>query len=69
VKISSNTALAEKKHNWIDFDAGSLAVGASIEAMTDRFYDYILRLTNGEQTKTEQDGIRDMAIFKGGVTL
>jgi len=69
VKISSNTPLAEKKRNWIDFDAGALAFGASIEEMTDRFYDYIIRLANGELTKTEQDGIRDIAIFKDGVTL
>jgi altronate hydrolase len=70
VKIASNTPLYDKKRNWIDFDAGALMAGESIESMAERFYAYVLRLASGaERTKTEQNGIRDLAIFKGGVTL
>ncbi|MCL2703130.1 MAG: altronate dehydratase family protein [Defluviitaleaceae bacterium] len=70
VKISSNTPLYDKKRNWIDFDAGPLISGETMEIMAERFYKYVIRLANGEeQTKTEQNGIRDMAIFKNGVTL
>ncbi|MCL2253393.1 MAG: altronate dehydratase family protein [Lachnospiraceae bacterium] len=70
IKISSNTALYEKKQNWIDFDAGSIATGASIDDVTAELYTYIIKLANGEQlTKTEQNEIRDMAIFRSGVTL
>ena len=70
VKISTNTALYEKKHGWIDFDAGVLVTnGFAMEQTADSFFDYILRVASGEQTSTEKQGIRDMAIFKDGVTL
>lgn len=70
VKISSNSALAEKKKNWIDFNAGSLITGDSMQSLGDAFYDYVRALASGEtQTKTERNGIRDIAIFKDGVTL
>jgi len=70
VKISSNTPLFEKKQSWIDFDAGPIAKGASIEELADELYSYVIRLASGEEfTKTEQNGIRDMTIFKSGVTL
>lgn len=70
VKISSNTPLFEKKRGWIDFDAGSLTYGGNMEEMAGHLYDYVLSLASGElYTKTEINGIRDMAIFKDGVTL
>lgn len=70
VKISSNTALYDHKRNWIDFDAGALARGADIHGEAGRLYEYVRRLASGElRTKTEEQGIRDLAIFKSGVTL
>lgn len=70
IKISTNTPLFENKSNWIDFNAGELVHGQSMEALSQQFYDYIKQVSSGElQTKTEQQGIRDVAIFKNGVTL
>ncbi|MDR2649296.1 MAG: altronate dehydratase family protein [Clostridiales bacterium] len=70
VKISSNTPLYNKKRNWIDFDAGPLASGASLEALADELYEYVIKLASGEVlTKTEQNGMREIAVFKNGVTL
>ncbi|MDR1559700.1 MAG: altronate dehydratase family protein [Clostridiales bacterium] len=70
VKISSNTPLYEKKRNWIDFDAGPLVSGESMETLAHRLYEYVLRLAGGEVlTKTEENGIREIAVFKNGVTL
>lgn len=70
VKISSNTALYDKKRNWIDYDAEPLIHGIPVGDMADNFYEYIIRIASGnELTKTEQNGIRDLAIFKTGVTL
>jgi altronate hydrolase len=70
VKISSNTPLYDKKRNWIDFNAGSLTDGVSLEDMADELYSYVLKLASGEIfTKTEVNGIREMAIFRSGVTL
>lgn len=70
VKISSNTALAEKKNNWIDFDAGVICETGDIQACGEALFDYVLSLVSGDiRTQNEQRGYRDIAIFKDGVTL
>ena len=69
VKISSNTPLAEKKRNWIDFDAGRLLEGRSLEELGGELLDYVLRIASGEQTRSEMNGFHDLAIFKTGITL
>ena len=69
MKISTNTLLAEKKPNWIDFDAGTLIEGTDMETLARAFADHVIRIANGEPTRNEQNGYRDMAIFKTGVTL
>ena len=69
VKISTNTALFEKKGNWIDFNAGSVAEGEDLDAAGERLLDYVLGVASGEKTKAEQHGAREIAIFKDGVTL
>ncbi|MBQ2916162.1 MAG: altronate dehydratase [Clostridia bacterium] len=66
VKISTNKALAEKKSNWIDFDASPTLDGKSL---TDEFFDYILSVASGEETKNEKNNYREISIFKDGVTL
>ena len=69
VKISSNTPLYEKKKNWIDFNCGTLLEGTSLSELSQQLFDYVLRVANGEQVKSEAAGFHDMAIFKQGVTL
>ena len=70
VKISTNTALYEKKAKWIDFNAGTVAEGKeSLDEAGDRLLDYVLKVASGEFTKQEEDGYREIAIFKDGVTL
>ncbi len=69
IKISSNTPLAQHKSGWIDFDAGPIADGAAISALCGELYELVCATASGAKTKTEQRGIRDMAIFKNGVTL
>lgn len=70
VKISSNTQLYNKKRNWIDFDAGKLLNGADLNTEAQSLYQYIKALASGQRkTKTEQNDIRDIAIFKNGITL
>ena len=58
VKISTNTALFEKKGNWIDFNAGSVAEGEPLDAAGDRLLDYVLAVASGEKTRAEQHGAR-----------
>lgn len=69
VKISSNSTLAEKKKNWIDFNAGVLAENAGFEEMGQKLFDYVLAIASGKKVCSEQAGFHDMAIFKQGVTL
>lgn len=69
VKISSNSPLAAKKKNWIDFNAGAFVEGEPMEKLSRTFYDYVLSVASGRQTTGERSGIRDVAIFKDGVTL
>ena len=70
LKISSNSALAERKRTWIDFDAGVVARGArSIDDAGDDLYRQMLAVASGEQTKSEARGLQGISIWKGGVTL
>ena len=69
VKIASNTPLARKKRNWIDFDAGRLLDGMTLEELGGDLTDLVLRIASGKKTRSEEHGFHDLAIFKQGVTL
>lgn len=68
LKISSNTPLAQKKSNWIDFDAGQILT-KDVELCLEDFWNLILATTQGNRSKSESAGYHDMAIFKQNVTL
>ena len=69
VKISTNTALYKKKGNWIDFNAGTVAEGESLDEAGERLLDFVLEVAGGRQTKNEQHNAREISIFKDGVVL
>ena len=69
VKIATNTPLAEKKRNWIDFNAGRLLEGMTLEELGAELMEAVLETASGKQTRNEQNGFHDLAIFKQGVTL
>ena len=69
IKISSNTPLAEKKRNWIDFDAGRLLAGKTLEELGEELLDTVMEIASGKKTRSEENGFHDLAIFKQGVTL
>ena len=69
MKISTNTPLAEGKPGWIDFNAGVLAQDEAMPAVAARFIDAVLAAASGEPVRAEQNGYREIAIFKSGVTL
>ena len=66
VKIATNNTLANKKQNWIDFNAAPILDGVDL---TDSLMEYVLRVANGEQTKNEANKYEEISIFKDGVTL
>jgi len=70
IKISSNSGLAGRKANWIDFDAGVLLDGQPMEELTDDLWRMILDIGSGKRkTKNEEYGYRELAIFKDGVIM
>lgn len=70
VKISTNTALYERKGNWIDYNAGSILEGKPFETASDELFSLILDVASGRrQAQNERHGYREIAIFKDGVTL
>jgi altronate hydrolase len=71
VKVSSNSEIARKKPHWIDFDAGRLLdEPALMEQTADELFSLVLDIASGRsQTNNERNGIREIAIWKEGVTL
>lgn len=69
VKIASNSALAAKKSNWIDFNAGVLVEDADPSRTAEALFDYVIEVASGKKVRSEEAGFHDMAIFKQGVTL
>ncbi|MBR2509032.1 MAG: altronate dehydratase [Lentisphaeria bacterium] len=62
VKLATNSDLAARKKNWIDYDAQA-------NPETEKFVDYIINVANGAKTSGELRKDYEIAIFKDGVTL
>ena len=69
MKVSTNSALAQKKPGWIDFNAGVIVENEPMEQTCERFIDYVIRVASGEPVNNEKNGYKEIAIFKTGVTL
>lgn len=69
LKIASNSGLAQRKPGWIDFDAGQVLEGVSMDDAADRLMDLVVETASGKATKAELNGEREIAIWKSGVTL
>jgi altronate hydrolase len=69
VKVATNTGLFARKPNWIDFNAGTLLEGETMESAAQRFLRFIVEIAGGTYTNNEKNDYREIAIFKTGVTL
>lgn len=69
IKIASNSGLARRKANWIDYNAGEILEEKSFATAAAELFNLILSIANGGQTKNEINGYREIAILKDGVTL
>lgn len=69
LKIASNSGLAARKPGWIDFDAGVVLSGQSMDDAADALMDLVVEIASGKATKAELNGEREIAIWKSGVTL
>ena len=68
LKIATNSALAERKPGWIDFDAGRV-LKEGFDAAEAALLDAIVAVASGEPTAAERNGEREIALWKRGVTL
>ena len=70
VKVATNTQMATKKSNWIDFNAGDLVDKLDMNQLLENFIDLICDIASGKkQTKNEINNFREISIFKDGVVL
>ena len=69
MKIATNPDLARRKQNWIDFSAGQLIEGRTMQELVPEFIDKVLSVASGQKAKNEENDYREISIFKNGVTL
>lgn len=69
MKVATNSQLAAKKPNWVDFNAGQLVDGVDMPTVLESFIDKVIAVANGEPAQNEKNGYREISIFKNGVTL
>ena len=71
IKVASNSEIARKKPHWIDFDAGRLLDDpTAMDRLTDELLDFVLDVASGKHlTNNERNDVREIAIWKEGVTL
>ena len=69
MKISTNSALFNKKKNWIDFNAGQLLEDKTMDQLLEEFIQAIIEVSGGKKLRHEESGFKEISIFKTGVTL
>ena len=69
MKIATNPTLAQRKPMWVDFSAGQLIEGRTMQELVPEFIDKVLAVASGEPARNEENGYREISIFKNGVTL
>jgi len=71
IKVASNSEIARRKPHWIDFDAGRLLDDpAAMDHLADELLDFVLDVASGKTlTNNERNDVREIAIWKEGVTL
>lgn len=69
MKIATNPTLAKNKPQWVDFSAGQLIEGRTMQELLPEFIDKVLSVASGQPTRNEENGYREISIFKNGVTL
>jgi len=69
LKLATNSGLAQRKPHWIDFDAGRAANGQSLDEAADALLGLVLATASGQPTRAEENGEREIALWKRGVTL
>ena len=69
MKVATNPTLAKNKPSWVDFSAGQLVEGRTMQELVPEFIDKVLAVASGQLARNEENGYREISIFKNGVTL
>ncbi|MGH6964932.1 MAG: UxaA family hydrolase [Phenylobacterium sp.] len=69
LKLATNSGLAQRKPHWIDFDAGRVVAGQSLDETADSLMRLVLETASGAPTRAEDNDEREIALWKRGVTL
>ena len=70
LKVSTNSAIYEKKRNWMDFNAGQLLEGRTMEELRKEFIELVLKTASGEYAASnERAGFYEIGILRDGVIL
>ena len=69
MKIATNPTLAKNKPNWVDFSAGQLVEGRTMNELVPEFIDKVLSVASGQKARNEENDYREISIFKNGVTI
>lgn len=59
IKIATNTPLFERLNEDMDLDAGPILTGVDVQEVGEQIFQAVLRVANGEKTKSECLGIGD----------
>ena len=54
VKISSNSALANKKSNWIDFNCGVLVEDGTPAELSKDLFDFVIDIASGKKSNLKK---------------
>jgi len=69
MKIATNPTLAKGKPQWVDFSAGPLVEGRTMQELLPEFIDKVMAIASGQPTRNEENDYREISIFKNGITL
>ena len=70
LKVSTNSTIYEKKRNWMDFNAGQLLEGRTMEELRKEFIELVLKTASGEYAASnERAGFYEIGILRDGVIL
>ncbi|MBL8631116.1 MAG: altronate dehydratase [Rhodospirillaceae bacterium] len=69
LKIATNSDLAVRKPKWVDFNAGRIVEGQPMDDAAAELLSLVIDTASGQQTRAEQNGEREIALWKTGVTL
>lgn len=70
LKVATNSALFQKKRAWMDFNAGRLLEGETLEELEQELYDMVIATAEGRYAASnERAGFYQIALLRDGVTL